>query len=82
MRPELKTQNDVTATAVRALRDMSRLAPEDQRAVGVLILAVVLDATVRDCRLQYVINGVPAVIREAVASDLWSVVRGVLPRSP
>ncbi len=82
MNPDQKQANDVTASTVRALRDMSRLSPEDQRATAILLLAVVLDATVRDCRLRYVIDSVPAVIREAMASDLWSAVRGVLRKSP
>ena len=82
MSPDAKTQNDVVSTTLRALRDVSRLCPEDQRGAAVLISAVVLDATVRECRLRFVIDSVPAVIREAMASDLWSAVRGVLPRSP
>lgn len=82
MKPIDKQSSDVVSAAVRALRDMSRLAPEDAKAAGVLILAVLLDAYTRDIRLPHVIAAVPQTIRSAMTSDLWSAVRGVLPKSP
>jgi hypothetical protein len=52
------------------------------RAFAVLVMAAVLDATIRDFRLGYVVASVPETLREAMDSPLFPPVRHVLAKSP